>query len=99
MPLQEHKERAAAQNVEPKVRSGLRWRCDLLDKLGTALLSSGVTQEALPRDPNALRSAARYCRAAAAGQDADCASNLLEVARKLETETERKERWLLSNPR
>ena len=99
MPVQEHKERTAGWDGEPKERSGFRWRCDLLDKLDTALLNSGVTQEALARDPAALRSTARYCREAAAGQDPDCANNLLEVARRRELEAERNERWMLKNPR
>jgi hypothetical protein len=99
MPVQEHKDRTAGRNGEPRERSGFRWRCDLLDNLDTALLNSGVTQEALPRGPAALRSAAGYCREAAARQDADCASNLMEVATRLETEAERKERWLLNNSR
>lgn len=98
MSVPEHKERVGEHDRQALERSGFRWRSDLLDKLDTALLNSGATQESLPRDPIALRTTARYCRESAARQGPDCASNLLEVARRLEMEAERKERWLLKTP-
>ena len=70
---------------------GIFWRSQTMSRLDAALSSSGVPATTPRRDPANLRSAARFCRELAAGENRELQANLIGVANDLDAEALEKE--------
>jgi len=80
-----------AEMMAERSKSGAIWRAELMERLDTALLNSGIVSRGEERTVGALRETASYCRERAATLDRAMARELVGVAAQLEAEALSKE--------